>query len=110
MSHCARCLECPSRPGCATAERIVRSRHPAVSVSRGLATLVLLFGAVLVSFSTSLAAAGWVFALFLVGHVAWSVSSWYARDYAALWINAGLLPFDLWAIVVRLGGGSLNPF
>lgn len=106
MSHCVRCLECPSRDGCVTAERIARTRLPAVSVSRTLATLVLLFGAVLVSFSTSMAAAGWVFALFLVGHVTWSLTSWYARDYPSLWINAGLLPFDLWAIVVRLGWGG----
>lgn len=75
---------------------------PQVSISRHLATLVLLAGAVLVSFSPTLAAAGWVFALFLIGHVAWTVTSWYARDHAALWINAGLLPFDAWAIVVRL--------
>ena len=104
MSHCVRCIECPTRAGCQTAERIDRSSRKAVTASRTLATLVLLFGAVLVSFSTSLAAAGWVFALFLVGHVTWTITSWYARDHASLWINAGLLPFDLWAIVVRLGG------
>lgn len=102
MSHCARCLDCPSRPDCQTAERLRRMVLPQVSISRHLATLVLLAGAVLVSFSPTLAAAGWVFALFLIGHVAWTVTSWYARDHAALWINAGLLPFDAWAIVVRL--------
>jgi hypothetical protein len=59
-------------------------------------------GAFAVSISTIWSSHPLPFALFLAGHVIWSVIAYHMDEKPLLAMNAMYLGFDLWAVFVRI--------
>lgn len=67
------------------------------------ATSFLVSGATIVSFFPHLAFGGaWVFSLFLIGHIIWSIYAYTLKEKSLLFLNIGFIPIDFYAMVVRI--------
>lgn len=58
-------------------------------------------GAMVISVLPSIATQYWPFALFLIGHVMWTIAGLATKDRAVLAVNAMYIPFDLYAVIIR---------
>lgn len=68
-----------------------------------LATLFIMVPAALISFIPTIAETSiWIFILFAVGHIIWSVYAIRLREWSLLGLNAGFLPIDIWAMLIRI--------
>jgi len=70
---------------------------------KGLATVMMLTAACIISVSPFMAAHSAIpYCLFLGTHLIWSGYAFYQKEYSLLWMQIGLFPFDFYAIGIRI--------
>ena len=66
-----------------------------------IATAFIIIPAVIITVAISSATHVYPFALFMVGHLLWAWFGFLQYDKPLIWLNIGLLPVDVYAMVIR---------
>jgi hypothetical protein len=73
-----------------------------MEIAKWFGTCLFAIGAAFIALSPKLSSLWYPFSLFLIGHITWSVVGLKMRDSAILWMNLMYMPFDVYAIIVRI--------
>lgn len=66
-------------------------------------TIFTLIGVWTMSISPTMAAGSVpLFGLFLIAHLSWGTYGWLTREKSLIWMNAGMLPLDVYAMWIRI--------
>ena len=71
-------------------------------VLKWLATAIVVTAAYLFTVYPELGLESWLLAMFLIGHIIWTVFAAIMKDWALFGLNLAFVPIDLYGVIIRL--------
>ncbi len=76
-------------------------QHYGLEVLKWTANAFIIVPAIIITVSILSASHIYPFVLFMVGHILWASFAFIQNDKPLIWLNIGLLPVDVYAMVIR---------